>query len=312
MAPQGTPWKVWMLQVPGACWGDDGAEACQTPLPEQEERYAGERPLAQVGQTEMLCCVTASTGPSFPIRSVPFSLLHLPVLTQHLWIQWKHKHQVPRSKAIPQCCAQPLEQAARHSPKCRRHCLFDMLSRNHICFQLLSHPPASSSLITRSVFPTFPPRSLSSQFPLLPVPSPHSSLSPQFPPASSPPSLDLFSHNPSRIPLLIPLPSPPSPDLFSHSPTWIPILTVPSGQPPHPPHRISFHCPSRIPLLTVPSPHPPLRISFPTVPPASLSSQFPPLIPPTPAPHPNPISPSMPSTTSMWACAVYMGTALYK
>ena len=169
MDPQCMPWKVWMLQVPGACWGDDGAEACQTPLPEQEERYAGERPLAQVGQTETLCCVTASTGPSFPIRSVPFSLLHLPVLTQHLW---KHKQQVPRSKAIPQCCAQPLEQAARHSPKCRRHCLFDMLSRNPICFQLLSHPPASSSLITRSF------SYISPYIPLLTVPSPLSFLPP--------------------------------------------------------------------------------------------------------------------------------------
>ena len=92
-------------------------------------------------------------------------------------------------------------------------CDFDMLSRNPICFQLLSHPPASSSLITRSF------SYISPYIPLLTVPSTHSSLSPQFPPASSPPSPDLFCHSPSCIHLLIPCLSSPSPDLFSNSPT---------------------------------------------------------------------------------------------
>ena len=137
-----------------------------------------------------------------------------------------------------------------------------------ICFQLLSHPPASSSpLLHGSPSSTVPPASLSSHFPICHHP-PH--------------CIDVFPHSPSCTPLLTLsyTPSPTSlhgslsPQSLLHPSAHIVLYTLTTLT-----AWISFpHSPSCTPLLTLsytPSP-PSLHGSlFPTVPPAPLSSHCP-------------------------------------
>ena len=70
---------------------------------------------------------------------------------------------------IPQCCTNRLKQAARYTPKYRRHCVFLAAAEIVFVFNVLvTHQPPAQPL-TRSLFPQ-----------PLPHPSPPSSLAPPF------------------------------------------------------------------------------------------------------------------------------------
>ena len=153
-----------------------------------------------------------------------------------------------------------LEQAARHTPKCRGHCVFLTAaeSSSSSFFQSLSRRPASSSQPHRIPFPTVPPVSLSLQFlpSTLSLPPFCFHLCQAFPSPLLFPSLSSISFSPpvsifvkhSLLPSCFHLcqafPSPllfPSlpPDLFSNSPSL-----------PHPSLQSSFPLLLPSPLLS--------------------------------------------------------------
>ena len=62
-------------------------------------------------------------------------------------------------RVIPQCCAHPLEQAARYTPECRRHWNAEDIHIDFVFNSLVNH------MSLWIPFLTIPPASLSSQFP---------------------------------------------------------------------------------------------------------------------------------------------------
>ena len=71
----------------------------------------------------------------------------------HLWIQSEHKQKSPRRKVVPQCCAHPMEQAAKH---CTIH--KTLRFRRQLKFYLFSTLLSPTSLLiplTGSLFPQY-------------------------------------------------------------------------------------------------------------------------------------------------------------
>ena len=103
------------------------------------------------------------------MQSTSFSLILFPEPTNHLWFEREHTHTKNTTrvhKFIPQCCAHPLEQVARHTAKCRKHCFS---GGSWIFFNsLVTYPPHRSSFPSHSCIPllTVPsPLPLSIMFP---------------------------------------------------------------------------------------------------------------------------------------------------